>query len=157
MKLKHREDIDAPATVVWAMLADFDHWERAAMRRGTDVQRLDTLAEPAPGMGWKLVFAYRGKERTLTARLAEIDPGQRMGFTAASTNVSGTAEVDLVEMGPRRTRMTVTVDAQPRTLAARLVMQGLRLARGRVDRRFADSIAALATHIEDRHHRKTAR
>jgi carbon monoxide dehydrogenase subunit G len=157
MKLSRREDVEAPLPFVWAMLSDVDQWERAALRRGAEVQRLDTLTETAPGMGWQLRFPYRGKPRKLTLRLAEMETDARLGFTAVSPNVQGTAGIDLVEMGPKRTRITVQIEVTPRTLAARLFLQGLRLARGRVEKRFADRIAQLAADIEDRFRRKPQR
>ncbi len=157
MKLTRREDVEAPVAHVWAILSDTDHWERAALRRGAEVQRLDALETVAPGMGWQLRFAWRGKPRQVTLRLAAVDPGQRIAFTAVSPNISGEASVDLADMGPKRTRLTVVVEVKPRTLGARLVLQGLRLARARVDRRFADRIAALAADIEDRFRRQPRR
>lgn len=157
MKLTRREDIDVPIAFAWSMLTDFDHWERAALRRGAEVQRLDTLEVPGPGMGWKLRFAYRGKERKVTLRLAEMEPDQHLGFTAVSPNITGSAALDLVEMGPKRTRLTFAVEVLPRTLAARIVLQGLRLARARIEKRFADRIAALAQTVEDRFHRPARR
>ena len=52
MKLEAKHDVEAPAAFVFAQLADFEGWERAAMRRGADVTRLDTLRTVGPGMTW---------------------------------------------------------------------------------------------------------
>ena len=56
MKFSTKEDIDAPIDAVFEMLCEFDQFERAAMRRGAEVQRVDQLAEPGVGMLWEAAF-----------------------------------------------------------------------------------------------------
>lgn len=150
MKFSDRVDIEAPADFVWSQLTDFDGWERAALRRGAEVTRLDSAPGPAPGMAWALAFQWRGKIRKLDLRTTAVDPGQHLAFSGTGPNVEGALVFDFVEMGPRRTRLAAGLDVRPRTLAARLFFQGLKLARSRVDRRFAKRMRQLATEIEAR-------
>ena len=44
MKLASKKDVEAPIAQVWAALTDFETWERAAMRRGVEVARTDSLS-----------------------------------------------------------------------------------------------------------------
>ncbi len=151
MKFSTREDIEAPLDVVFAALSDFEAWERGAMRRGAEVIRTDRLTEPGPGMGWHVEFIYRGKLRKLDIALAEILPGQRVVLDGQGAPAEGRLELDLVEMGPRRTRVTVGFEIKPRTLAARLFLQSLKLAKSKVNRRFELRVARMAAEIEDRY------
>lgn len=153
MKLTTREDIEAPPAFVYATLSDFDHWERAGMRRGADVQRSDTGAAPGQGSRWAIGFDYRGKRRKLDIRLVTLDPGNKLDFVGEAPSVEGSMTFDIVEMGPKRTRLAVALDVKPRTLTARLFLQSLRLARARVQRRFDTRVARLAADIEDRYRR----
>ena len=73
MHLSSRTDIEAPLEFVHAALADFDHWERAGMRRGAEVNRTDKLRSPGVGMSWKVRFQFRGKERVVDIRLVGIE------------------------------------------------------------------------------------
>ena len=150
MKLAAKYDIEAPVDFVYAQLTDFDGWERAAMRRGADVSRTDTLAKPGPGMTWATQFHYRAKDRKATIRIDAMTPQSQMSLTAMSALVDAGLEVDLLNLGARRTRVDVRLDVRPKTLAARIYVQSLRLARTRVDRSFAQRIAQFATEIEDR-------
>ena len=155
MKLAAKYDIEAPVDFVYAQLTDFDGWERAAMRRGADVSRTDTLAKPGPGMTWATQFHYRAKDRKATIRIDAMTPQSQMSLTAMSALVDAGLEVDLLNLGARRTRVDVRLDVRPKTLAARIYVQSLRLARTRVDRSFAQRIAQFATEIEDRFRSQT--
>ena len=61
MKFSTTEDIAAPAEAVFDAFCDFASFERAAMRRGAEVQRLDHMAVPGVGMAWHAPFDMRGQ------------------------------------------------------------------------------------------------
>ncbi|MGQ0565435.1 MAG: SRPBCC family protein [Gemmobacter sp.] len=153
MKLTRNQDVEAPIAFVYAALTDFDHWERAALRRGAEVTRLDTMAHPGPGMTWNVGFDFRGRRRIVDLRLVSMEPGQTLGFTGQGTSMSGTGLFDLVEMGPKRTRIAMTIEVEPRTLAARLLLQSLKFANAKVNRSFETRTAQLAADIEARFRR----
>ena len=151
MKFTTKQDVDAPVAFVFAALSDFAGWERAAMRRGAEVARTDTLDHTAAGMSWTAKFAYRGRPRQLDLQLVTLESPAHLAFAGQSNAVEGTARVDMMEMSARRTRIHVVSEVTPRTLAARLFLQSLRLARARVDRKFEQRIAQLAADIEHRY------
>lgn len=151
MKLSAKEDIEAPIAFVTSFLTDFESWERAAMRRGAHVERLDALRALGPGMEWKVAFDYRGKRRNIELKLLKMVPDQRLEFDCMAKPAEAILAIDLVEMGPRRTRLVATVDIKPRTLAARLFLQSMKLAKAKVTRRFALRLAQTSADIEDRY------
>lgn len=146
MKFSAKEDIEVPVAGVWAVITDYDGFERAALRRGAEVQRKDVGGQPA----WSTAFAFRGKRRSLTIRQDRAEPPGLLAFSGASRQVEGTMVIELLELGPRRTRMTVTTEVRPLSLAARLFLQSLKLARGRIVRKYQVRVAQLATMIEAR-------
>jgi carbon monoxide dehydrogenase subunit G len=147
MKLSAREDIELPIAQVWAAITDYEAFERAAMRRGAEVQR---TGEPGGPAAWTASFDFRGKRRTVAIRQSRIEPHAVLGFSGEGRHVSGTLTIELMELGPRRTRMIVGTEVRPMTLAARLFLQSLKLARARVVKRYQSRIAQLATMIESR-------
>lgn len=150
MKLTTRQDIEAPLNFVFAQLTDFDQFERMAMRRGAEVERTDKLTQPGPGMAWRLKFPWRGKPRKLVLRYTDAEPGSYLLYGVEGESFSGEARVDLMALSPRRTRMTIAGDVRPKTLAARLMLQSFRLARGRLQKRIDVAAGKLATLLEDR-------
>jgi carbon monoxide dehydrogenase subunit G len=150
MKLSGRTDIGAPVAFVYAALSDFEGWERSAMRRGADVNRTDKLRAPGVGMTWQARFAWRGRERQLQVRLKQLEPNKGLELAFDGPSVEGTLKIDLVELAAKRTRMLMQVDLKPRTLAARLFIQSMRLAKGRVQRRYEARLTNIARDIEQR-------
>lgn len=150
MKLSGRIDIGTPIDFAFGVLSDFDAWERAAMRRGADVTRTDKLRVPAPGMTWVIKFAWRGRERELQVRLAEIESPQQLVFVFDGPSVEGSLNAELVQLATKRTRMLLQVEIKPRSLAARLFIQSLKLAKTRVQKKFDKRLAQIAQDIETR-------
>ncbi|MBC7675699.1 MAG: SRPBCC family protein [Rhodoferax sp.] len=151
MKLTSRQDIEAPAAFVFDALTDFQAWERAALRRGAEVARTDKLTAKGPGLSWMIKFAYRGKDRRVALRLMELETPSMLGFSGIGATIEAQAGIDLMALAARRTRLSVTVDLQPRTIGARLILQSMRLAKARFNRRFAERVAQFCTEIETRY------
>ncbi len=150
MKLASKHDIDAPIDLVFKALTDFDHWERAALRRGAEVGRTDNLTKLGPGMAWFARFAFRGKTRDLDLKVTKVVAPNQIKFDAQATVVTGDIQIELVEMSAKRTRILATTDIKPVSLGARLFLQSLRLARARVDKKFDQRIAVFASEIQAR-------
>lgn len=157
MKLVAKYDVEAPVDFVFAQLADFDGWERAAMRRGADVSRTDRLRDAGPGMAWLTTFRYRNKDRSATIKLDALNPTSSLALTAMAVMVDGFLWIELLDLAARRTRVEFKLEVKPKTLGARIYVQSLRLARARVERGFAERVAQLAAEIEDRFRRPARR
>ncbi|MBE2277492.1 MAG: SRPBCC family protein [Rhodobacteraceae bacterium] len=150
MKLTTRQDIEAPLDFVYAQLTDFESFERMALRRGAEVERLDPSPSPDLGMGWRLQFPFRGKTRNVTLRMTELAPASLIGCEFESPMFEGQIRIDVIALAPRRTRMAITTDTRPVTMAARLLIQSVKLAKGRVQDRLDRVSARLAGMIEER-------
>lgn len=153
MRLVAKKDVEAPAAFVFQHLTDFEGWERAAMRRGAEVSRTDKLARPGPGMAWDTQFTYRGAERRASLKLEHLAANSGLVLAASAAPANATLQIDVIDLAAKRTRIETILEVKPKTLTARLYIQSLRLARGRVERRFDLGIGQLAAEIEDRYRR----
>lgn len=151
MQFSSRTDIEAPLAFVYATLSDFEGWERAALRRGADVSRSDNLRVPGPGMAWNVAFRFRGKDRKLSIKLTELEPNARMACSGKGKMFEGNGSLDMVSLSPNRTRLVMHFDARPLSLGARLVLQSVKLAKGKVQSRLNKRLAALAADVEQRY------
>ena len=155
MKLATREDIDAPIEAVFEQLSDFDSFERAIMRRGAEIQRVDEMTTPGPGTAWRTNFQFRGRQRDAKINLDEHTRPDRLRASVRSSGIEMDVLIDLVAMSKTRTRMNFAIDARPKTVPARLMIQSLKLARRGMYQRFRNRIKEFAALIEKRAQRRS--
>jgi hypothetical protein len=155
MNLSARYDIEAPVDFVYRELTDFDGWELMAARRGAKVTR--TSGVKAPGLEWQVSFPFRGKARNARLHLAAATPTSHMTVSAVSKMVDGNLTFDLLDLAATRTRIEVRMVVKPKTLAARIYVQTLRLARKKMEATFSQRVAQFAVDLEDRYRRPLAK
>lgn len=151
MKFSTREDMDVPLDALFALLTDFDYFERAALRRGAEVQRDDAMRQPGPGMAWKARFQFRGRERRVRVELTQMQAPELLSYKGGSKALEGRMQIELLALSRKRSRMNIALEITPRTLAARLMVQSMKLARANLTRRFEQRIAGFARNLEERH------
>ncbi|WP_371169485.1 SRPBCC family protein [Aliiroseovarius sp. 2305UL8-7] len=150
MKFKTREDIEATIEQVFEAVSDFDGMERAALRRGADVSRLDSLSQPGPGMRWNAKFPYRNRTRSADMELISYEAPHQLELFTKVSGIEATVEIELLSLSRNRTRMNLSVDMRPKTIPARLLLQSMKLARASLVRKFRKRVAKYAESIEDR-------
>ncbi|MGQ0611041.1 MAG: SRPBCC family protein [Paracoccaceae bacterium] len=153
MKLSCKQDLDVPAAFVLAQITDFDGWERAAMRRGVEIER--SAGPAAPGLSWATSLRYRDRDRKVRIGLEQLSADGLVGFSIDSAPAGGTLDVEIVPMSSARSRLLIRIEIKPKTFAARLFVQSLRLARSRVERKLDQRAKALAKEIETRFRART--
>ncbi|WP_420586024.1 SRPBCC family protein [Ruegeria sp.] len=151
MQFTAREDIEAPINAVFEMVADFERFERMAMRRGIEVRRLSGHLGVVPGTQWETEFKLRGKPRHVAIEMVECDPPSLMQFDAASKGMSGRTVVEFLALSQRRTRLSVDMSLAAKSLPARLLLQSLKLGQSRFRRQFQLRLSEFAREIEERH------
>lgn len=151
MHLSSRTDIEAPIGFVYSVLADFEAWERAGLRRGAEINRTDKLRGIVPGMAWTARFRFRGKERNVAIRLKEITSDHRLAFSGTGKMIEGDMQIELMSLSPKRTRLILHLDIRPLTLGARLFLQSVKIAKGRVQTRMNKRLETFARDLERRH------
>ncbi len=153
MKFSTKEDIEAPIDAVFEMICDFEMFERAAMRRGSEVQRTDTKKSPGVGMAWSAVFNLRGKRRQVEIEMITFEKPDEMVLECHSQGLMTLLTIELVALSKNRTRIMVSFDIKPLNLSARLLVQSLKLAKTSLTKKYKLRVAEFAKTLEDRHKR----
>ncbi|UWQ25446.1 SRPBCC family protein [Leisingera aquaemixtae] len=150
MKIKSKEDIEAPIAEVFGAISDFELMERSALRRGVELQRTGDLSRPENGLAWDLNFSFRGKPREIRLTLASYTPETGLALTGSGSGIDGRMEIELLALSPQRTRMAVQLELSPTNLTGRLLVQSLKLARSKLTSRFKLRLAEFAKFTEER-------
>lgn len=151
MQFSAQEDIEAPLDNVFDMVADFDRFERMAMRRGVEVHRLDGPGRPGPGSAWESVLTLRGKPRHIVVEMTEFTRPDLLRFRASSKGMNGETTVELLALSQRRTRLNIAMSLAAKTLPARLLLQSMKLGQSRFRRQFQMRLSDFARELEERH------
>lgn len=149
MKFSTREDIEAPIDYVFLRITDFQGFERQALRRGADVQRVDSAPVPVEGSTWDIAFKFRGKDRKLKAMIARLDTPTEVRIDTVANGLDGVTQVELVALSRNRTRISTTLELSPKSLSARLLLQSLKLAKNNLTRRFKMRVTEFAEDVEE--------
>lgn len=148
MKFSTREDIEAPIDHVFAAVSDFAAFERRALRQGAEVTRADD-GPVQVGSAWQIAFQFRGRDRRMTATMAQMDPPDGYLVETVSDGLTAATEVQLVALSRSRTRVSVSIDLRAKSLTARLLLQSLKLVKGKMTKRFKARVLEFAEDIED--------
>ncbi|OAN71845.1 hypothetical protein A8B82_20560 [Sulfitobacter sp. EhC04] len=153
MKFSTKEDVEAPIDAVFAMLCDFESFERSAMRRGAEVQRVDQMKVPGTGMTWRVAFDLRGKRREMELEMVTFDKPNEMVLESTSPGLLGQMSFELMPLSRSRTRILVELEVKPLNLSARLLVQSLKLAKNSITRKYKLRVAEHAKAMEERYSR----
>ena len=154
MKFSTNEDIEAPVDAVFEMFCDFETFERSAIRRGAEVQRVDNMVVPGVGMTWRAAFKMRGKPRQLELEMVTFDRPNEIVLESTSPGMVGVTRFDMIALSRQRTRVKVELEVKPLNLTSRLLVQSLKLARTSLTRKVKLRVAEYAKGMEDRYKRQ---
>ncbi|PRY78114.1 polyketide cyclase/dehydrase/lipid transport protein [Yoonia maritima] len=150
MKFSTREDIEAPADYVFAHVTDFAGFERRALRYGAQVSRVgQDQGAPTAGTEWEIAFKFRGRNRTLDAKLTEFSAPVGYQVTGVTDGMHIVTDIELVSLSPTRTRLLVGVDLRSKSFTARLVIQSMKLAKAKLNKRFRARVLEFSEDIEE--------
>lgn len=151
MHFSAKEDIQAPVAVVFDMVADFERFERMAIRRGIEVRRVVEPPEPGAGACWDTEFKVRGKPRRVSVELAEFERPAQMRFVFVGKGMTGVTAIDFLPLSQRQTRLGIEISMTAQTLPARLLLQSFKLGRSRFRRQFQLRLNEFARELEERY------
>lgn len=149
MKFSTREEMNAPIGTVWAAVTNARAFERRAKRKGVEVQRLTDDAMGL-GSGWIAQFDFRGVKREMETVVTGFEAPRLLEMDANVGGLDGFLTVELVELSTDLTQMSLVLDVRAKTLTARMLVQPMKLARGRIERRFKRRVGKFARKISKR-------
>lgn len=153
MKFKVSEDVDAPADITWARFTDFSGIEAEATGRGADLSRVGNWQTAAPGCAWRGSAKIRGRVRPVASEISALSAPERCEITTTIGGMEAVYEMTFLALREDMTRVQVVLDLSASTLSARLALQTLKLARGRVMQRLQGLLARQGNLAEDDYRR----
>lgn len=157
MKFATRQDCELPAEDLFAAISDFPLAERMLVNRGAQVRRLDPSREPGAGMAWQIGFDLRGKRRDVRLSVVRFDRPENIVMEGVSDMFDLTIEMTVIALTRAKSRLIFEVEAKPRNMRARLLLQTAKLGKSQLDRQFASRIAYYVAGISGAHRPRQVR
>lgn len=145
MKFSTRANVHAPMETTFSAFADFPRYVRLAEKRGARVE-----TRSASVFAWRARFDWNGTARDLEGDVIHFDPPRAFTADMSSGGLEGRIEVAVISVDDVRSQVRVAMEWQPRTISGRILLQSLKLVKGRLDDRFATRVAEFAAGIEHR-------
>jgi hypothetical protein len=142
MKVSARIDLDLPQASVFAAASDFDALEARIAARGIEIARVADCTPPGPGLAWAARARLRGRLRDVASELTALDTPRGLTIQSRIGGMVATFEVRVIALAAGRTRVITGLDLRATTLKARVVLQALRLGKGRIRARMERGLAA---------------
>lgn len=151
MEFTAMEDIEAPIDAVFKAVSDFDGFEKAALRRGAKVERVECKGKSAALMAWNIEAKIRGKIRLIKADLVQLNSPNRLVFMSSAGGMKGDSVIELIALSRNHTRLNICTKLESDSLKTRLILQSMRLTKAKLVKKYRDQIAKFATDIEMGH------
>ncbi len=153
MKFSAQEVINLPVEDVFALLSQVETYEAASSGRQITVRRKPGNPTSGRGAAWTIGLAVQDVARDVDVEIDEADPPNHLLLGLSSGDFAGTARCALTSLTAGQTSLTCVLEFKPLTLAARLLIQPMKLARSKLDGKYASAIAAFASELETQHAR----
>ena len=98
-------------------------------------------------LGCNCRFKVRGRQRDVEIRLIEFYEPNSMKFHAVNPELHARLEIEVIPLSRVQTRIQVVFTFEFKTLAARLLVQSMKLVRSKFNQRFKFRVGKLAEFI----------
>ena len=154
MKFKASEDVDAPHDMVWDRFTDFSGFEADIRSRGATLNRVGNWTRTVQDVEWRGEVIVRGKSRAITAKVTQFSDKELCVIESRIGGMKCHQEFSFVALSPMVTRVSMTLELAADTLTARLLLQTLKLARGRVLQRLQSMLVRQGNAVEAAYRRQ---
>lgn len=146
MKFDAFKDLEIGQIDLFDRLSDFEQFERQVIRRGVNISRQGSIVSQS-GLKWQCNFDYRGRNRSVLIELVDFEQPSALKFYVINNALNISVKLDLVALSLSRTRLSATSVIEPKTLAARLLVQSMKLTRSKYNKRYKSRLNAVCANI----------
>lgn len=147
MRLSAEETVAVEKAQAYRHATDVEHLEARGRRAGFEVIR-EVDGQSVTEMRWLVRGHFRGRFREARLGISDLRVNESMTVTLVSPRFDVQTRLIFLADGPQSCRLRSDVAVAPRSISGRLLVPGLKLARGRLQRRLAQGLGTAARAIE---------
>lgn len=145
MELKAGVDTSMAIEEAFAKVTDLDRLEAFAREKGVGVNRLAGEAGSLVGTKWFVTANFRGRMRDFELMVAQHTPPDYQSVTFVSGGLSGEIVTQVSANAEGGTHVDMKIILAAETLTGRLLLQSLKLGRGRIENQLKKRLTKFLT------------
>ncbi|WP_138468238.1 SRPBCC family protein [Poseidonocella sp. HB161398] len=142
MKLHSRETYPVPAARAFAVMTDMEAFTGILRAHGVEVAEFKPGWPDGSETRWKLGVGVKGIHRTVHLHVSQVRPGEGLTKAYESDGIHGELRIDIVPAGPESCVIGYEISVEARGLAARLMLQPLRVAHKAMEQKLHGRLVA---------------
>ena len=147
MKFSTQTDVQASPEAAFAAFSDFQGFAARARHRGVEIERTDHGHNVGRGLCWHGRFDWNGRAREMRGEIVRFDAPSGYHADLTIGGLEGRLDVEVTAVTEAKSRVRIGLELRPTTMSARILLKSLRLAKGRLDERFANAVRTYAASL----------
>lgn len=148
MELSYTNIINVPQEFAFARATDFEKFEADGFGKLAPFEPVSEIRAPEIGARWKTSSEFQGRPRRFSLQLYTLEANQKMVLGNKSEKYDVESHFGFEPKGDEATEFTFHLIAKAQSITARLILQTIQLARGRIESSMKSDFDAMATRME---------
>ncbi len=149
MELSYSSIINVPKAFAFARATDFVQFEAEGFGKLSPFERRSEIEAPNIGTRWRTSSEFQGRARRFSLELLELKPSELMVLGNKSEKYDIEARFSFEEHTEGETEFSFKLVAKAQSITARLILQTIQLARGRIESSMTTEFEKMGRNMED--------
>ncbi len=149
MELTYKTIINVPQAFAFEKATDFARFEREGFGKLSPFEPRSEIKAPGIGARWRTSSEFQGRPRRFSLELFKLDGPEAMVLGNKSEKYDIEAHFLFKEIGEEETEFTFHLDAKAQSITAKLILQTIQLARGRIEKSMQTEFEKMALNMEE--------
>lgn len=149
MELSYKSTINVPQKFAFARATDFEKFELEGFGKLSRFEPVSDICAPEIGTRWRTSSEFQGRPRRFSLEILALEPHEALVLGNKSEKYDIEAHFGFAEIGPEETGFTFNLAAKAQSITARLILQTIQLARGRIEKSMQSDFQTMAQRMEE--------
>ena len=148
MELTYQRIINVPPAYAFARATDFERFEAEGFGNLAPFEPRNDIRAPELGARWRTAAEFQGRPRRFSLELIEMSGPERLVLGNKSDKYDVEAKMAFQDAPDGATAFSFTLTAMARSITAKLILQTIQLAKGRITKSMQADFDKMATQME---------
>jgi len=148
MELQYSIDINVPQRFAFERATDFALFEEVGFGKLEPFEPRSEIRAPEIGARWRTAAEFQGRPRRFSLQLLELETPEWLVLGNKSEKYDVEARFRFTDMGEAQTAFSFHLVAKAQSITAKLILQTIQLARGRIEKSMQADFEAMAKRME---------